>query len=61
VKVESIILEKTKWESRSQINLMLKDKIDKNKIQFVFKKKKTSEPESTNQALDVSHACHQIQ
>jgi len=39
---------------------MLKDKIDKNKIQFVFKKK-TSEPESTNQALDVSHACHQIQ
>jgi hypothetical protein len=60
VKVESIILEKTKWESRSQINLMLKDKIDKNKIQFVFKKK-TSEPESTNQTLDVSHACHQIQ
>ena len=51
---------KTKWEPKSWINSMFKDKICKNKTYF-FYKENTSELKSTNQTLDASHTSYRIQ
>jgi hypothetical protein len=53
MKVTRVILKKTKWEPKSQINSILKNKTSKKIL-----KKKLSKLESINQTFNASHARH---